>query len=138
MRLACVGKGGSGKSTITTLFFLHLAKQNQTVVCFDADLNIHVPTLLGIHFPEQKSLSLSENTKKYESTSVDQAQKSKAFPTSTKPHHHQEVLIYLRLKKTILFSKIFLNSINKVIYLSLAPTKQMKLEKAVTIRTFLC
>jgi CO dehydrogenase maturation factor len=64
MKVAFVGKGGSGKSTFTTLFFLHLVKQNQTVMCFDADLNIHVPTLLGIHFPEHKSLSLTQNTKK--------------------------------------------------------------------------
>lgn len=64
MRIAFVGKGGAGKSTFSTLFFLNLIKQNEKVMCFDADLNIHVPKLLGMDFPENKSLSLNENTKK--------------------------------------------------------------------------
>ncbi|MGB0757381.1 MAG: hypothetical protein ACPGO5_02905 [Patescibacteria group bacterium] len=64
MRIAFVGKGGSGKSTFSTLFFLHLIKNKHNVICFDADLNIHVPKLLGIDFPEKKSLSSNENTKK--------------------------------------------------------------------------
>lgn len=64
MRIAFVGKGGAGKSTFSTLFFLNLIKQSKNVMCFDADLNIHVPKLLGIDFPEKKSLSSNENTKK--------------------------------------------------------------------------
>lgn len=64
MRVAFVGKGGAGKSTFSTLFFLNLIKQNQNAICFDADLNIHVPQLLGVDFPESKSLSLSANTAK--------------------------------------------------------------------------
>lgn len=64
MRIAFVGKGGAGKSTFSTLFFLNLIKQNKKAMCFDADLNIHVPKLLGMDFPEKKSLSSNENTKK--------------------------------------------------------------------------
>lgn len=64
MRIAFVGKGGSGKSTFSTLFFLHLIKNNYNVLCLDADLNVHVPQLLGMDFPEKKSLSSNENTKK--------------------------------------------------------------------------
>lgn len=64
MRIGFVGKGGSGKSTFSTLFFLSLLKLNKKAICFDADLNIHVPKMLGIDFPEAKSLSSSENTKK--------------------------------------------------------------------------
>lgn len=64
MRIAFVGKGGAGKSTFSTLFFLNLVKQNEKVMCFDADLNIHVPKLLGMDFPEKKSLSSNANTKK--------------------------------------------------------------------------
>lgn len=63
MRIAFVGKGGAGKSTFSTLFFLNLIKQNEKVMCFDADLNIHVPKLLGMDFPEKKSLSSNDNTK---------------------------------------------------------------------------
>ena len=64
MRVAFVGKGGTGKSTLSTLFFLHLLSNDQKVLLFDADLNIHIPDLLGVSFPEEKSLSLTNNTAK--------------------------------------------------------------------------
>jgi CO dehydrogenase maturation factor len=64
MKIAFVGKGGSGKSTLTALFFLKLVSQKENVVCFDADLNIHIPKLLGVDFPDSKSLSSERNTKK--------------------------------------------------------------------------
>ena len=64
MRVAFVGKGGSGKSTFSALFFLNLIKNNHNVMCFDADLNIHIPKLLGMDFSETKSLSSNENTQR--------------------------------------------------------------------------
>jgi len=75
MRIAFVGKGGAGKSTFSTLFFLNLIKQNKKVMCFDADLNIHIPKLLGMDFPEGKSLSLNENAKKIKKYLIGKSQK---------------------------------------------------------------
>jgi len=52
MRIAFVGKGGSGKSTLTAAFSSFIFKRtNKPVVVFDADLNIDMPKLLGFGFP---------------------------------------------------------------------------------------
>lgn len=48
MRIAFVGKGGSGKSTLATLFIQQLLRQRERVLAFDADINMHVSSLLGI------------------------------------------------------------------------------------------
>lgn len=61
MRVAFVGKGGSGKSTLTALFYLHILEQMKTVLLIDADLNIHLPQLLNVTVPEHLALSLSNN-----------------------------------------------------------------------------
>jgi len=59
MRIAFVGKGGSGKSTLTASFASYLSKtKTEPVVVFDADLNIHAPELLGFEvLPLEKHLS---------------------------------------------------------------------------------
>lgn len=64
MRVAFVGKGGVGKSTMATLFFLNLLKQNKNTVLIDADINVHVPHLLGIKLSADKALSSHKNTDK--------------------------------------------------------------------------
>lgn len=65
MRIAFVGKGGSGKSTLTASFASYLSKKNvKPVVVFDADLNIHAPGLLGFNAESSDNhLSQKENTK---------------------------------------------------------------------------
>ncbi|MGH9549742.1 MAG: hypothetical protein ACRD3W_10220, partial [Terriglobales bacterium] len=48
MKIAFVGKGGSGKSTLTSLFIRYLQRNNnQSILAIDADLNMSLAGLLG-------------------------------------------------------------------------------------------
>lgn len=61
MKIAFVGKGGSGKSTITALFVRYLqAKQKQNLLLIDADLNMNLAGLLGVTVPEESLLANPE------------------------------------------------------------------------------
>lgn len=59
MRIAFVGKGGSGKTTLAVLFAQYLKEQGKQVVLVDADLNMHTTGLLGYEdsVPEEKHIS---------------------------------------------------------------------------------
>ncbi|WP_405907371.1 MULTISPECIES: ATP-binding protein [unclassified Streptomyces] len=48
MKIAFVGKGGSGKTTLSSLFIRHLAASGAPVVAVDADINQHLGTALGL------------------------------------------------------------------------------------------
>lgn len=48
MKVAFVGKGGSGKSTLSALFSLDRAQHSEEVLAIDADLNMHLPELFGM------------------------------------------------------------------------------------------
>ncbi|MFC5823119.1 ATP-binding protein [Nonomuraea insulae] len=48
MRVAFVGKGGSGKTTMSALFARHVASQGGPVVAMDADINQHLALVLGL------------------------------------------------------------------------------------------
>lgn len=47
MRIAFTGKGGSGKTTISSLFALHMAAAGKTVLALDADINQHLAAAIG-------------------------------------------------------------------------------------------
>lgn len=47
MRIAFVGKGGSGKTTLASLFSQYAAKNNSRVLALDADINQHLASALG-------------------------------------------------------------------------------------------
>lgn len=47
MKIAFVGKGGSGKTTLSALFARYLAYQNLPVLAIDADINQHLGSALG-------------------------------------------------------------------------------------------
>ncbi|MBR7832802.1 ATP-binding protein [Actinospica durhamensis] len=48
MRIAFVGKGGSGKTTFSALFIRELARLGRPVVAVDADINQHLGNALGL------------------------------------------------------------------------------------------
>jgi CO dehydrogenase maturation factor len=62
MKIAFVGKGGSGKTTLSSLFVRYLAAQGLPVIAIDADINQHLaealdagePPPLGAHLTEIK------------------------------------------------------------------------------------
>src|SRR3954451_17187034 len=48
MKIAFVGKGGSGKTTVSALFCRYLASLRVPVLAFDADINQHLGEALGL------------------------------------------------------------------------------------------
>ncbi|MEU6272408.1 ATP-binding protein [Streptomyces populi] len=56
MKIAFVGKGGSGKTTLSSLFIRHLAASGAPVVAVDADINQHLGTALGLEETEAAAL----------------------------------------------------------------------------------
>lgn len=56
MKIAFVGKGGSGKSTLSALFSRYLAAQKLPVLTIDADINQHLGIALGISDTKLRSL----------------------------------------------------------------------------------
>ena len=51
MRIAFLGKGGSGKSTLSGLFALYAAEKNKRVALLDVDVNSHTASMLGVTEP---------------------------------------------------------------------------------------
>ncbi|MET8632864.1 ATP-binding protein [Streptomyces sp. NPDC057746] len=56
MKIAFVGKGGSGKTTLSSLFIRHLAAAGAPVVAVDADINQHLGAALGLEEDEAAAL----------------------------------------------------------------------------------
>ncbi|MEV7670891.1 MULTISPECIES: ATP-binding protein [unclassified Streptomyces] len=56
MKIAFVGKGGSGKTTLSSLFIRHLTANEAPVVAVDADINQHLGAALGLSEAEAAAL----------------------------------------------------------------------------------
>ncbi|MEW2550014.1 ATP-binding protein [Streptomyces sp. NPDC047002] len=56
MKIAFVGKGGSGKTTLSSLFIRSLAADGTPVVAVDADINQHLGAALGLTEEEAAAL----------------------------------------------------------------------------------
>ncbi len=58
MKIAFAGKGGSGKTTLSSLFTRYLAAQGLPVVAIDADINQHLAEALGAAQPQSMGAHL--------------------------------------------------------------------------------
>jgi CO dehydrogenase maturation factor len=56
VKIAFVGKGGSGKTTLSALFARYLAESGAPVVAIDADINQHLGVALGLDEAEAAAL----------------------------------------------------------------------------------
>jgi CO dehydrogenase maturation factor len=56
VKVAFVGKGGSGKTTLSSLFVRHLAAAGLPVVAIDADINQHLGVALGLDEDEAATI----------------------------------------------------------------------------------
>ncbi|MFI2431097.1 ATP-binding protein [Streptomyces sp. NPDC018693] len=56
MKIAFAGKGGSGKTTLSSLFIRHLAATGAPVIAVDADINQHLGAALGLDETEAADL----------------------------------------------------------------------------------
>lgn len=56
MRIAFCGKGGSGKTSIASLFIRYLISKNEQVLAIDGDINQHLSHALGLDEQKVKSL----------------------------------------------------------------------------------
>ena len=56
MKIAFVGKGGSGKTTLSSLFVRQLAATGAPVMAIDADINQHLAVALGV--PEDEAAAI--------------------------------------------------------------------------------
>lgn len=108
MRISFVGKGGSGKSTLAASFASYVSrKTTKSVVVFDADLNIHVPELLGFkNTPFNSHLShpkTSERIKKW-LIGNNNIQNLGAFRKSTPPTRKSNILKIEHTKDSLIGS----------------------------------
>ena len=63
MKIAFVGKGGSGKTTLSALFSQHI-KNVAPLLVIDADINMHLPALLGFRdIPQEMHISHPDTVK---------------------------------------------------------------------------
>jgi CO dehydrogenase maturation factor len=109
MRIAFVGKGGSGKTTLTALFANFVAKKTrESIVIFDADMNIHVGDLLGFKdlesLPHLSSNDVQNDIKKYIKANNPRIETLSHIKKTTPPTEDSGYL-HLSDGKNFLFSK---------------------------------
>ncbi|MBS8122457.1 nucleotide-binding protein [Candidatus Vampirococcus lugosii] len=97
MKIAFVGKGGSGKSTISSLFTKYLLDQNLAVLGFDADINVNYLQNIKINAKEYLAISKSNNSEKIKSFLIGNNKKIESinhFIKTTPPGQGSKYLEY--------------------------------------------
>ncbi len=106
MRIAFVGKGGSGKTTLSALFTDYIKQDKKPVVVFDADLNIHMPALLGfdeIHSAKHLSHpTVAQLIKNYLKGTRTDIPSNGAFRKTTPPSHASNLISINYVNSSIL------------------------------------
>jgi CO dehydrogenase maturation factor len=97
MRIAFVGKGGSGKTTFTSLFAKYVSKHTQKHVwVIDADLNMHIAEQLIINTKDLKHISDPDSEKDIKSFLIGNSNKVKNvshFKKSTPPSSESNFIV---------------------------------------------
>ena len=104
MKIAFVGKGGSGKTTISSGFIKLLIEKKLPTIIFDADINMHLSLLLGIKSDKNKLISNSVNTLKIRKHLIGNNEKIKSEKhfVKTTPPGIDSNLISINSKDTFL------------------------------------
>lgn len=104
MRIAIVGKGGSGKTTLSAAFSSYIAKvANTPVVAIDADINCHLPGQFGSLPPPALSLGeATANIKKFLRGNNERIASSGAFRKTTPPASGSEIIRFPVLPDVLL------------------------------------
>jgi CO dehydrogenase maturation factor len=91
VKVAFVGKGGSGKTTLSSLFVRHLAAAGAPVIAIDADINQHLADALGTRQPPPLGAHLDE-IKDYLRGDNPRIGSASAMVKTTPPGHGSRIL----------------------------------------------
>ena len=124
MKVAFVGKGGCGKTTVAALFTqLLVSQKNKNVYAVDADLNVHLSRTLGFEdLSGLDALSSNTATEKIKKYLIGNNKKIKSyghFKKSTPPARDSN-LVYLSERTNFLFKNYTLSNGN--LYISIVGT----------------